>query len=138
MVDASAGIKVLVNEDFSEEVQGWFERSVADSDDSLLVPDLFFIECANILWKKVRKGEYDQAAALEDIADLRTLHLSSTPTVDLMDSALQMALRFGITAYDACYVALAERNNIPMLTADKRLASALKDSACMVILLGTE
>jgi predicted nucleic acid-binding protein len=33
-------------------------------------------------------------------------------------------LRANVTAYDACYVALAESLGCPLVTADRRLASA--------------
>lgn len=126
VVDASVGIRLFVAEDYSEEVQLLFEQSLADPDASLHVPDLFFIECANILWKKVRRGEYPESLPMESIADLRALNLRATPTVELMECALEIACTHGVTAYDACYVALAERSGMPLLTADDRLAEALK------------
>ena len=42
-----------------------------------------------------------------------------------------------VTAYDACYVALAERLSIPVLTADNRLAAAMNGSPFQVISLDT-
>lgn len=135
VVDASVGIKLLLPEEYSEDVQHLFEQSLVDQDASLLVPDLFFIECANILWKKVRRCEYSQNTALESVADLKALELTAMPTVELMERALEIACSHGVTAYDACYVALAERHNIPLLTADNRLAEVLKESLCKIITL---
>jgi predicted nucleic acid-binding protein len=39
-----------------------------------------------------------------------------------MEPALKKAVELSITAYDACYVALADRLGITLLTADKKLA----------------
>lgn len=138
VVDASVGIKLFVSEEYSEDVQRLFEESLADPDASLLVPDLFFIECANILWKKVRRGEYPESIAMASIADLRTLELPATPTIELMERALEIACAHGVTAYDACYVALAERSGIPLLTADDRLAGVLGDRLCSIRSLGKD
>jgi len=125
VVDASVGIKLFIQEEFSSDVQCLFERGLASPQESLFVPDLFFIECANILWKKVRRSEYQAKVAIENLRDLGSLELSSVPTAELMERALEIACSFGITAYDACYVALSERNQVPLLTADIRLVEAL-------------
>jgi len=135
VVDASVGIKLFVPEEYSEDVQRLFEESLADPDAALLVPDLFFIECTNILWKKVRRVEYPDDLAKENIADLKALELASTPTLELMERALEIACTHGVTAYDACYVALAERSGIPLLTADDRLTRVLKDGLCSIVSL---
>lgn len=136
VLDASVGIKLFVPEKYSEDVQRLMEESLLDSANSLFVPDLFFIECANILWKKVQRGEYAADVAADQLVGLRALELQSTPTADLMERALEIACLYGITAYDACYVALSERNQSPLLTADARLAEILSDSPFNVITLG--
>jgi|WetSurMetagenome_2_1015567.scaffolds.fasta_scaffold112652_2 predicted nucleic acid-binding protein len=121
VIDASVGIKLFIKEEDSEKVQRLFEQLLADAPDSIFVPDLFFIECANILWKKVRRGEYRADLAEADLEDLITLNLPATPTSELMARAFQLANKYNITAYDACYIALAERLQVPLLTADERM-----------------
>lgn len=135
VLDASVGIKLFLPEDYSEDVQQLFESNLADSESMLIVPDLFFIECTNILWKKVRRGELPEDIARENIADLRLLDLQSISTRELMERALEIACMYGITAYDACYAALAEGADIPLVTADKRLGDALPDHVCQVVVL---
>ncbi|TPW13096.1 MAG: hypothetical protein FD127_2252, partial [Acidimicrobiaceae bacterium] len=44
------------------------------------------------------------------------------PTAPLLSRMWE--LRDNMTAYDACYVALAEAIDAPLLTADRRLANA--------------
>ena len=55
VVDASVGIKLFVEEEFSERVQALFSHLDADPSAELFVPDLFYIECANILLKNTRR-----------------------------------------------------------------------------------
>lgn len=124
VVDASVGIKMfLKEEEYSADVKLLFISKV-----ELYVPDLFHIECTNILWKRVTRGIFPRQIAAECISDLYAMQLPTTPTAGLMSKALQLALTFKVTPYDACYVALAELLGIPLLTADIRLRDALINS----------
>ena len=51
VVDASVAIKWVVEEEGSEAAAGLLDGS------TLAAPDFLIPECANILWKKVRRGE---------------------------------------------------------------------------------
>ena len=135
VVDASVGIKLFIQEEGSAEADQLFARLADSPPVRFYVPDLFFIECANILWKYVRHFGYPAESALGDIVDLRELDLSSISTSDLLPLALELALDFNITAYDACYVALAQQVNLPLVTADTSLARSLEGSGVEVIIL---
>jgi predicted nucleic acid-binding protein len=54
----------------------------------------------------------------------------------LARDALAIALAYGVTAYDGCYLALARRLGIPLLSADVKLATASLRKAFDVVLLG--
>ncbi len=135
VVDASVGIKLFVLEDGSEQADRLFNRLAADPPASFFVPDLFYIECANILWKYVRRFGYPAENARQDIQDLQSLALNGVPTIDLIDQALDLALAFDVTAYDASYAALARRLDLPLVTADSALAQKLAESDIAIHLL---
>lgn len=135
VVDASVGIKLFLQEEGSESVRELFQTSILHPDECLYVPDLFFIECANILRKKVRRGEITPSFAIDSLADLADLSIPSAPTSDLMAQALEIACTFNITAYDACYIALSAIKGIPLLTADTRLAETMKSSSYDIVVL---
>jgi len=48
---------------------------------------------------------------------------------------LEIAAARDISAYDACYVALAEQMQLPLLTADNKLAVKLAGSPHVVVTL---
>lgn len=101
----------------------------------LLVPDLFFVECADVLWKNVARSRLTTADALEALADLRSLSIPFWPTKILVEAALLIAGAYGVTVYDACYVALAEAVTWPLVTADLRLVRSLRNTPLTVVSL---
>jgi predicted nucleic acid-binding protein len=135
VVDASVGIKLFVDEEGSDKADRLFQQLAEQPDSRFYVPDLFFVECTNILWKYVRQFDYPAENARQDVADLRALALRSISTADLIVSGLELALEYAITAYDACYAALGKQTKLPLITADKPLAQKLQDSGIEVVLL---
>jgi predicted nucleic acid-binding protein len=127
VVDASVGIKKFIIEPLTPKVDQLFAH-LDDPNVRLYIPDLFYVECTNILWKYIRSGLYDSAEAQANLADLKLLRFTPTPTADLIREALSLSIAHGISAYDACYVALSQRNNVPLLTQDQRLANTLKNA----------
>jgi predicted nucleic acid-binding protein len=97
---------------------------------------LFFVECANVLWKYVRRFGYPAENASQDVLNLQRLRLRSVSTAELIADALHIGLDHGLTVYDANYVTLAQRLRVPLITADERLVQALRGTAYDVRWLG--
>ena len=135
VIDASVGIKLFVEEEHTRVADRLFEQLSADPPARFYVPDLFFVECANVLWKYVRNYGYPAENARQDTADLRKLRLRIIRTADLITPALDLALRYDMTAYDACYSALAQQISLPLITADVILAKKMKGSGIEAHLL---
>lgn len=132
VLDASVGIKQFIPDPLSPKVDRLFTLLVS-SQIEIFVPDLFYIESANILWKYVRASLYPVANIEGNLNTLKALPLRVVSTVDLMQEAVNIGLNYGITAYDGCYVALSEQVNAPLLTLDKKLVNALKSSPYNVL-----
>lgn len=125
VLDASVGIKLFVEEEFSDKVQRLFVRLAEDPQTEIHVPDLFYIECANILLKYTRRFDRPLKDSLADVQDLSSLALKVTSTAELIEDALQLAKRKNLTAYDACYAVLAQKLELPLITADAPMANAI-------------
>lgn len=136
VVDASVVAKLFLTEALSSEATWLLTQIKLDPQVELYVPDLFYIEVANILWKHVQRSGYPASQVPTDIANLSSLRLHSTPTQLLATDAVAIALSMSISAYDACYVALSERLNVPMVTADQALTRKLAGTAYQVQWLG--
>jgi predicted nucleic acid-binding protein len=137
VVDASVVIRLIVNtRPLADRAQALFARLQDTPPIEILAPDLLYAECANGFWKFVRFQTYDAALATGHLADVRSLPLKSTPTLLIADRALGLAIALSISAYDACYVALAEIAGCPLVTADERLIRRLAGGPIAVEWLG--
>lgn len=126
VVDASVGIKLFVAEPLSDRADALFSTLGNEPPAELYVPDLFYIECANILLKYARRFGRSVENAQADLADLKLLALKPTPTEVLMEAAFSLAAQRNLSAYDACYAVLAQRLEIPLITADEPMARAVE------------
>ncbi len=128
VVDTSVGIKQFIPDPVSSKVVELFTH-LANPQTEIFVPDLFYIESANTLWKYVRAGRYTAAEVQADLASLKALPLRVVSTADLMEDAVSIGLAYGISAYDACYVALSQQVSATLLTLDQKLVRALAAAA---------
>ena len=127
MLDTNICIKQFIVDPLTPKVNQLFD-CLDDSAVEFFVPDLFYIECANVLWKYVRAKLYTAEQVQADLSDLKALRFQVTSTKELMNKAVQIGLDYGITAYDGCYVALSEQVTAPLLTLDERLVNSLTGS----------
>lgn len=81
----------------------------------------------------MRRFGYPAANARQDVADLQQLRLQTVSTADLLLPALELALAYDLTVYDACYAALAQKIGCPLITADAALRRQLTASAITVL-----
>jgi predicted nucleic acid-binding protein len=100
-------------------------RSYVERDVEFVVPDLFWAEVANALCKGARQKRWRREDAEEGIRDLSEYDFETVSSVSLMEEAVPIALKFGISLYDCLYVALAFQGKIELITADERLVNAL-------------
>ena len=120
VVDASVAIKWFVPEVLTDEALGFLQ-----DEHTLFAPDLLWPEVGNIVWKKVRRGELEPEDARVIMALCHQVPFQVVESQGLIDSALEIALEYDRSVYDAMYLALAVHQNCPVLTGDLRLANAL-------------
>ncbi|HUJ95502.1 MAG TPA: type II toxin-antitoxin system VapC family toxin [Terriglobales bacterium] len=90
-----------------------------------LIPDLFWAEFGNTMWKAVQGARISARGAVISCSLVRELGLSVISNAELLENALELSLMHERTIYDCLYVALAIQSSATMITADERLANAL-------------
>jgi predicted nucleic acid-binding protein len=123
VVDASVVAAALFQETGAEAA-----RAILAGGGELHAPDLLLAEVGNVVWKRHSRGEIDEAEARALLADCLRLPLRLTPTGDLVESALILALRTRRTVYDCLYLALAVKTKAVLVSSDKRFVNALAGS----------
>ncbi len=136
IVDASVAVKLYLPEDLSNAAASLFNEPSVIGRRRFFVPDLFYLECANIFWKYVRRFNIPESHARKSLRNLGSLTLLSVSNDELLHTALDLALEYGISAYDASYAALAQRMGLPFITADEKLIRKLEDSGTEAVWLG--
>ncbi|MBD2516011.1 type II toxin-antitoxin system VapC family toxin [Nostoc sp. FACHB-973] len=127
VIDTSVCIKYFIADPLTAKVNQLLGH-LANPQTEIFVPDLFYIECANVLWKYVRARMYTAAEIQTDLATLKSFPLRVVSTADLMVNAVSIALAYGTSAYDGSYVALSQQVGATLLTLDGKLVKALSTS----------
>lgn len=124
VVDASVALKLFVDEPGSAEATALFSEAT-----ELVAPDLLLAEVANAGWRAVRRGAMSRDQLRDAIRELRDGPLALVPLAELAMAATALALRRDHPAYDCFYVALAQREAAPLVTADAKLAQRFAEDA---------
>lgn len=118
IVDASVAVKWLVPEDGTAIAETLIGRP------RLIAPEFLMAEVGNALWKRRRRGESTGDGI--ELAGLANIFAQLVPTIELVDSALVLASRLDHSMYDCLYLALAERENVPIVTGDARFLAVCR------------
>ena len=120
VIDASVAVKWVVPEPDSD-------RAEALLDHALMAPDLLFAECANVLWKKVQRGELSKGEADIAAQTLEQADIAIASTRGHLASAMAIAVELDHPAYAAVYLSVAQAAELRLVTADDRLIRKVRE-----------
>jgi predicted nucleic acid-binding protein len=125
VVDACYAAAWVLPDEMSDKAERVLKQAM-EGDLSLVAPDLWHYEMCNLLVTACRRGRMDEEQLQEGAA------LLSEIPIDLYDHheplsrrrILIFAAKYGLSAYDAAYVELADRLQSSLLTADRKIGAA--------------
>ena len=99
---------------------------VAVTASGAVVPSLWRLEIANALQMAIRRGRIDKLFRDASLTDLQALNIRVDAETDTAawSETLALADRWELTLYDAAYLELAARLQLPLATLDKALRIA--------------
>lgn len=123
-IDASVGAKCfLQREDASGAALALLEGFVG-GDFGIVVPELFYYELGDVLALAVRRHRVPEPSVLAALDELQRLGLGIVDLRDRLGSIFAFSRRFGVSFYDAAYLAAAEAGGSTLVTFDQRLLQA--------------
>jgi predicted nucleic acid-binding protein len=123
VLDSSATLAWVFGGETTEAIGAVFE---AVASRGAWVPALWRLEVANVLEMGVRRGRHDSVFRDATLADLALLPIKLDPETDrhAWSATALLAARHGLTLYDAAYLELARRKDLPLATLDEALRAA--------------
>jgi predicted nucleic acid-binding protein len=129
VVDASVAALWVLEQDGSDRAHALRTES------NLIAPSLIASEVGSAIWKAVRRGVVSRVDARVAVEAALLPFAALAPAEELRVGALALALDLDHSIYDCFYIALAQREGAPLISADKRLLAAAKRAKGMELRL---
>lgn len=123
VIDASVALSWMFSDEQSDLAQAIM---VEVAERGAVVPSLWPLEVGNVLLMGVRRGRLTASqrdASLSDLSEL-DIEIDDQTSARAWAVALPLAERFALTLYDAAYLELAQRRDMPLATLDRQLGAA--------------
>jgi predicted nucleic acid-binding protein len=124
VVDASVAVKWFIAEPGEREAVALLDRR-----EPLIAPELVVAELVNVAWKRLVAGTIDEDQAADVPRGIRRFFTQIRPMTPLAPRALAIAAELRHPAYDCFYLALAEAEDAPLVTTDRRLLRRVEGTA---------
>ena len=132
VLDCSVTMAWCFEDERTAETDTLLDKLVAEGAEA---PSIWPLEVSNVLIGASRRNRISPAeanVAAQRIAALPVL-IDLEGSRRAWDSLLQLAVRYGLTSYDTCYLELALRKALPLATLDKALQRAATEAGVVVL-----
>ena len=126
---------VLVAMFFKEEASQSALNAVAEPD--LITLDLAVVEVGNVAWKRAVLCDEDKDLTLKALQKCQTFISDACEVVraeELVAEAYEISIACKAAFYDSLFLALAERENVPLQTLDKKMFNKANSSHNMKLI----
>lgn len=114
---------------FKEEASQSALNAVAEPD--LITLDLAVVEVGNVAWKRAVLCDEDKDLTLKALQKCQTFISDACEVVraeELVAEAYEISIAGKAAFYDSLFLALAKRENVPLLTLDKKMFNKANSS----------
>jgi predicted nucleic acid-binding protein len=125
VLDASVGLSWFIDKPVAPDAE--HARRLLATGWTAQVPSIWQLEMINGFVKAERRGSLSGNEVDESFVEMQRLLATSVRLdagLSLLEDTLMLARSLQVTSYDASYVELATRADLPLATLDKRLRAA--------------
>jgi len=128
VLDCSATLPWIFSDEANPQCDALLDR-LSDGE-TAWVPALWHLELSNVLLGAMRRGRIDQAGVEAFLNQLISYEIVVDPLTHAQawSKTLDLALQHKLSTYDAAYLELALRRNLPLATLDTALITAAEAS----------
>lgn len=110
-------------------VEGQYEQAITvlETAEQIIVPDSLFAELGNVVWQWIQFRQLPIRTGLEVLEDAEALVDKVIPSAYIREVALELAVRVNHPFYDALFIAAAIREQVQVITFDRKLAEKFPD-----------
>lgn len=132
VLDCSAALSWLFEDESSQPIDSLLD---ALPNSTAIVPDLWYIELANSLNVAIKRKRLDvkKVEQIIDRVSLLPIHVSSCTPIDVLTRVRKLAMQRGLSVYDAVYLDLALRTQLPLATLDEKLKASARAEGIAVV-----
>ena len=123
VLDCSVALKWFVPEPLSERAVNALHQHQSGAL-SFVAPEVILAEFGHGLRRDIVSRLISREQGAQVLEDFVAVDVETVSTRELANSALRLALDHMATFYDGLYIALAEREDLKVLTADDRMTNA--------------
>jgi len=120
VVDASVAVLWTLEQTGSD------RAAALSTEDGFIAPSLIVAEIGNAIWKRVMWHEMPVAVGTRAGEIAVSLFSRLVPLEELLSRAIEIAAELQHPIYDCFYLALAERERVPLVCADKDVIKKAK------------
>jgi predicted nucleic acid-binding protein len=119
-VDASFAAAWCFADEATPETDKYFRHAAAHG---IIVPSLWIYEIANLIWAAEKRMSISLIEAQDRLRVLSALVIDEELPVKahVWTRVIEIARQFSLTVYDATYIELAQRRDVPLATRDKAM-----------------
>lgn len=132
VLDSSVALAWVLPDEANPTLDGLCDRL---ADDIALVPPVWPLEVGNVLLVAVKRGRLTLKDRIRLVKELRALpvEIDATSTERSLEETLALAQKYDLTTYDASYIELAQRREVPLATLDNKLRKACLSAKIAVL-----
>jgi len=130
VLDASVACAWVFADEVTPGLDALLDRAASEE---VLVPPLWRSEVVNTLVQASRHGRISGTQILQYWSYLEGLGVRESSYAPPVAQIVDLCGKYGLTAYDACYLALAIWLNVPLATLDGQLAEAARQEGLSVL-----